>query len=168
MVRVFIGLLWIWFGSTQLGYGQAGSAFSFQQLDSLQQIEERPVLVFIHTDWCRYCQNMKHTTFQDETVRARLESAFYFISLDAESKQDIMLQGQAFQYRPTGNGTGQHELAQLLGNVEGKLSFPTLCFLNADYEIIYQRVGFVSAKQLRALLKILIDEKEEDAYAEYE
>jgi thioredoxin-related protein len=167
MKRILVCSLWVWFGSTQLGYGQAGSALSFQQLDSLQQIEKKPVLVFIHTDWCKYCQNMKHTTFQDNTVQAWLDSAFYFVSLDAESKQEIRLQGRTFHYRPTGNGTGQHELAQALGNVEGKLTFPTLCFLNEDYEIIYQQTGFVSAKKLKAYLKILFAEKEEEAYAEH-
>lgn len=136
-------------------YGQPEGALSFQQLDSLQKIEEKPVVVFIHTDWCRYCQAMKQTTFQDEAVKIWLDSAFYFVSLDAEAQQDIRVQGQTFRYRPTGHGTGQHELAQALGTVEGKLTFPTLCFLNADYEIVYQQAGFIKASQLTKMLKMI-------------
>ena len=32
---------------------------SFAELDSLQRVEQRNVLVFIHTDWCKYCQILK-------------------------------------------------------------------------------------------------------------
>ena len=155
MTRLLLVLLWIILMAPLRSYGQLKDALTFQQVDSLQRIEERPVVVFIHTDWCRYCQAMKQTTFQDEAVKIWLDSAFYFVSLDAEAQQDIRVQGQTFRYRPTGHGTGQHELAQALGTVEGKLTFPTLCFLNADYEIVYQQAGFVKASQLTKMLKMI-------------
>lgn len=143
----------------QIAYAQPEHAISFQQLDSLQKVEERPVLVFIHTDWCRYCQHMKHTTFQNEKVKACLDTAYYFVSLNAEMKDDISIKGQTFRYQPTGNETGQHELAQALGSVEGKLSFPTLCFLNESYEIIYQQLGYIRSEQLVSTLKLIKDQK---------
>ncbi len=142
----------------QRGFGQSQTV-TFQQLDSLQRIERRPVLVFIHTDWCRYCQAMENTTFQDESVTTQLRQAYYWVSLNAESKQDITVQGQVFRYQPTGQGTGQHELAQALGTVDGTLTFPTLCFLNADYEIIHQQSGFVRARQLTDMLEAVSGEE---------
>ena len=148
------------FGLTYLcnsgsSYAQAADAFTFQQLDSLQKKERKPVLVFIHTSWCRYCEAMEQTTFKNGEVKALLDEHFYFIKLNAEEKQDIILGGRRFQYRPTGAGTGQHELAQALGSKEGKVSFPTLCFLSPENEIVYQQAGFTSAKQLIKILKLL-------------
>jgi thioredoxin-related protein len=140
------------FGSS---YGQVANALTFQQADSLQKIEQRPVLVFIHTSWCKYCEAMEHATFENKKVKELLEKSFYFVELNAEEKQDISVKGHTFRYRPTGAGTGQHELAQELGMIDGKLSFPTLCFLNPDYEIIYQKPGFLTAKQLIEMLRAL-------------
>lgn len=142
-----------------IAYAQPEHAISFQQLDSLQQVEKRLVLVFIHTDWCRYCQHMKHTTFLNKKVKAWLDTAYYFVSLNAEMKDNISVKGHKFRYQPTGNETGQHELAQALGNVEGKLSFPTLCFLNENWEIIHQQPGYVSAEQLVYTLKLIKEQR---------
>lgn len=141
--------------SSGSSYGQVANGLTFEQLDSLQQIEKRPVLVFIHTSWCRYCQAMEHTTFQDEEVNELLNKDFYFVTLDAEEKRDITLKGHTFSYQPTGSGSGQHELAQILGQVNGKLAFPTLCFLNSNNEIIYQSNGFLTAKQLVETIKLI-------------
>ena len=152
-IILFLCLIFFW--SPGSSYGQLADALTFQQLDSLQKREQKPVLVFIHTSWCKYCQAMEHTTFQNKEVKEMLEKSFYFVELNAEEKQDIIIKGRTFHYRPTGAGAGQHELAQELGTIDGKISFPTLCFLNADYEIIYQRSGFLTAKELKEILRTL-------------
>ncbi|HLU88853.1 MAG TPA: thioredoxin family protein, partial [Cyclobacteriaceae bacterium] len=128
---------------------------TFQQLDSLQKNEARPVMVFIHSDWCKYCEAMEQVTFEDQRVSKLLTQNFYGISLDAEDQRDIRLLGKTFRFKPTGNGTGRHELAEELAAVNGGITFPTLCFLNADYEIIYQHQGYLSPEQLLQLLKLL-------------
>jgi thioredoxin-related protein len=134
---------------------QLADALTFQQVDSLQKIEQKPVLVFIHTSWCKYCEAMEQATFQNQQVKELLNKDFYFVELNAEEKQDITVKGHTFRYRPTGAGAGQHELAQELGMIDGKMSFPTLSFLNPDYEIIAQVPGFLTAKQLIDILKAL-------------
>ncbi len=77
---------------------------------------------------------------------------FYFISLDVEEKKDIFFRGYTFKYKPTGGNTGINELAEQLGTINGQVSYPSICFLNADYEINYQHNEFVSAKQLQVIL----------------
>jgi len=54
-------------------------SFSFEQLDSLQEVEERPIAVFIHTDWCKYCDAMLNTTFKSEAVQISLNKSFYYV-----------------------------------------------------------------------------------------
>ncbi|MFD3004019.1 thioredoxin family protein [Pontibacter toksunensis] len=128
------------------------NSFPFGQLESLQKEERRPMVVFISTDWCRYCSGMKLSTFRDEQVVKLLNASFYFVSLNAEEKKDISFYGHTYKYKPTGNETGVHELAEQLGSIKGQLSYPTLSVLNADMEIMYQYGGFLSAKELVFIL----------------
>ena len=125
---------------------------SFSQLDSLQKKEPRNVVVFIHTDWCKYCRAMEETTFKNPAVVKILSSKFYFVSLNAEKKQDIFFNGHIFKFKPTGSGTGVHELAEQLGTVKGDMVFPTLCFLNNENEIFYQNRDYINARDLKAIL----------------
>jgi thioredoxin-related protein len=125
----------------------------FEQIDSLQKIEKRPVIVFLQTSWCKYCITMKNTTFLNEEVVKLLNQKFYFVSLDIEEKNDIFFRGYRFKYKPTGNGTGVHELAEQLGSINGELAYPGICFLNADFEIIYQKEGYIQSKEFLNILK---------------
>lgn len=127
-------------------------SYQFEELDSLQQIEKRVVVVFIHADWCRYCQAMKQTTFKNNSIINLLNKKFYFISLDAEERRSIRFNQQVFQYKPSGINTGTHELARQLGTVNNKLDYPTLCILNPDNEIMLQYPQFILAKALKTIL----------------
>lgn len=129
--------------------------FKFKQLDSLQKIEERPVVVFLHTSWCKYCGIMKNTTLKSNEVAKILNEKFYFVSLDIEEKQDVNFNGYTFRYKPTGSNTGVHELAEHLGTINGQLAYPGICILDGEYAIIYQKEGYITTKALLAILKRL-------------
>ncbi|RDV10373.1 thioredoxin family protein [Pontibacter diazotrophicus] len=146
-------------GITKLPAVAQPDSFRFEQLEGLQEAERRPVVVFISADWCRYCSRMKMSTLQDERVVKLLNESFYFVSLNAEEKKDTPFYGHTFKYRPTGNETGVHELAEQLGSINGHLSFPTLSVLNADMEIIYQHGGYLSAKELSTILALVKKEQ---------
>ena len=124
----------------------------FEQIDSLQRIEKRNVAVFIHTDWCKYCQTMQNTTFKNDSIIKVLNDKFYFIDLNAEEKRNVIFNNHTFKFKPTGANTGTHELADQLGTVNNKISYPTLCFLNADSEIIFQYNQYINVKDLQLIL----------------
>jgi thioredoxin-related protein len=114
----------------------------------MQKKEQRMMAVFIHTDWCKYCKAMQNTSCKNKKVEVLLNQHPYFIDLNAEEKRSIRFYGHTFHYRPTGNNTGVHELAEQLGIIGGKISFPSLCFLNAKNEIIYQHEGYFDSQVL--------------------
>jgi thioredoxin-related protein len=124
----------------------------FEQIDSLQKIEKRNVVVFIHTDWCKYCQTMQNTTFKNDSIIYKLNTQFYFIDLNAEQKENIVFNGRTFKYKPTGTNTGIHELAEQLATVDNQVAYPTLCFLNSNKEIIFQYYQFINSTDLSTLL----------------
>lgn len=135
-------------------YGQL-KIIKFEEVADLQKKDPKPMVVFIHTDWCKYCQGMKNTTFKNARVIELLNRDFYFLNLNAEEKSNITFHRQTFKYKPTGNNTGVNELAVQLGSQKGKVSYPTLCFLNSDYEIIYQHSDFTNSKTLIKILERL-------------
>jgi thioredoxin-related protein len=137
-----------------MAFGQL-KPVQFEAVAALNKADPKPMVVFIHTDWCKYCQGMKNTTFKNDRVIQLLNKDFYFIDLNAEEKRNIYFHQKVFRYQPKGNNTGVHELAEALGSNNGKLSYPALCFLNADYEIIYQHHDFIDAKSLIKILERL-------------
>ncbi|TAD81041.1 MAG: thioredoxin family protein [Bacteroidetes bacterium] len=144
-----------------LGLGWCAAAhaqprsYRFEQIEALQKVEKRKVLIFFHADWCRYCAIMQNTTFKNDSVVQLLNKKFYFIDFDGESTDSVAFNGHIFRYKPTGVGTGIHELAEQLATVKGKVAYPTLCFLNAENEIEYQQNSFLTASELLAMLKSL-------------
>lgn len=153
-VRLLVLLLCIGISWPQFSYAQV-QPVAFEQLDSLQKREQRPVIIFLHTTWCSYCGIMKNATFKNDEIVKRVNQNFYFVSLDTEEKQDIFFQGHTFRYKPAGLNTGVHQLAEQLGTINGQLAVPALCFLNAAYEIIYQREGYIETKELLDILNKL-------------
>lgn len=130
--------------------------YEFEQVDSLFAEEERPLVVFIHTDWCRYCKNMEQTTFRKKEVIELLNNDFYFISFDAEKeKRTITFRGYPFEYRSHGRDTGVHTLAEALGTIDGELAYPAFVVLNKDYEIIFQYNQFLDGKKMEKVLSKL-------------
>jgi thioredoxin-related protein len=135
----------------QFSFGQIKKV-KFEELDSLQKVQKRPVVVFLHTSWCKYCILMENTTFSAKKVEELLNQNFYFVSLDVEERHAISFQGHIFKYKPTDTTTGVHELAEQLGFINGQLAYPSTCFLNENYEIIYQKEGFIDATKFTEML----------------
>ena len=129
------------------------SKTSFETLDSLNKSNPKNTLVFIHTNWCKYCLKMKRVTFENLDVKSHLNNTVYFIELDAESRDEIHFKGKKFKFKASGNNTGVHELATQLATINGKVSYPSLCLLNEKYEIIYQYSGYLNSHDLLNLLE---------------
>jgi thioredoxin-related protein len=125
---------------------------SFAAVDSLQLVAPRPMVIFLHTDWCRYCQHMQQTTFRDPAVKALLNNHFYFLALDAETEATIAFGNHSFPFQPHGNGNGVNSLAAAIGTMDGVLQLPTLVIMNEAYEIIFQYGAFLSAEALVTVL----------------
>lgn len=133
-------------------------SFSFEQLDSLQEVEERPIAVFIHTDWCKYCHAMLNTTFKSEAVQISLNKSFYYVELNAEYKNEIRFRNMVFKFKLTGNDLGIHELAEQLAILNGQVNYPTMCFLNSDFEIVFQYPEFLDVGKMIEVLNELSNE----------
>jgi len=152
MKKLFI--LFFFLGITSTVFCQL-KARTFEEVDSLQQIQKRKIIVFIHTNWCQYCQRMKTTTFKNQEIIEKLNSNFYFIDFNAEEKRDITFNNQIFRYKPSGNNVGVNELALQLGTINSQIVYPILCVLNEKNEIIVQYNNYLSPKDFKLFLEKL-------------
>ncbi|MGB0347637.1 MAG: thioredoxin family protein, partial [Balneolaceae bacterium] len=112
--------------------------YSFDDLPRLQSEDQRPIFVFLTADWCRYCKNVEQNSFQNIEVVDRLNNDFYIVIFDIEERNEIKLFGQNFRYKSTGLNTGVHELAELIGTIDGVLNTPTFVMFDQSLQIQYQ------------------------------
>jgi len=125
----------------------------FEKLQESLRTQPRPVLIFIHTSWCRFCAMQLENTFTDKDVVNAVQRAFYAVSLDAEQRDDVKFLKKRYRYKATGPGSGYHELAEFLGKKEGTLSFPTTVILSKSLQPLGQFQGFLNAADLLQLLE---------------
>ena len=124
---------------------------TFEEIENLKL--KKPIVVFLHTDWCNYCNLMQQTTFKDKEVVKNLNTNYYFISFNAESKKEVNFLGQIYKFVPTGLKTGKHQIAEVLGNVNGKINYPTTVILNTNYQIEAQFPYMLSSNDLIKILE---------------
>jgi thioredoxin-related protein len=148
-MKKWLYILLIFFWAIPSGFAQL-KTYSFEEIDSLQNRQHRKTIVFIHTDWCKYCQAMKNSTFKNKEVIKNLNENFYFITLNAEEKHSITFNAKKF-----GNNTGIHELAYELASINNQTRYPAICVLNAQNEIVFQQSNYLPAKDFLILIEKL-------------
>jgi thioredoxin-related protein len=121
---------------------------SFEKVQEGMRTDPKPLLVFIHTDWCKFCAMQENKTINDPPVVEKLNSNFYAIRLNAEEKSDITFLNRKYVYQSEGAGSGYHQLAELLGKENGILTFPTILILSETFAVMDRTTGFVSSKDL--------------------
>lgn len=125
---------------------------SFEQAEKLSKTAPKSFVIFIHTDWCKFCKMMENTTFKDMALIDKLNQDFYFISFNAEEKNDIIFNENTFRFKPKGNHSGIHELAAILADKNGSIAYPTLTILNPDYSIAVQLQSYINSSKLLQIL----------------
>ena len=96
---------------------------------------------------------MENSTFKNPEIIKVLNTDFYFISLDAESKKDIFFNNHSFKFKPQGPNTGVHELASALATIDSEVIYPTLTILESDFSIVFQKHSLLNAKDLLLILQ---------------
>ena len=147
---VYILLIFFW--AIPSGFAQL-KTYSFEEAEKLAKENPKPFVVFVHTSWCNYCKMMENSTYKNPEIIKLLNTNFYFIPLDAESKTAIHFNNHTFQFKPNGQNTGIHELATALATINSQVVYPTLTVLQTDFSIVFQKHSFLNSKQLFAILE---------------
>ncbi|PKB16594.1 uncharacterized protein DUF255 [Flavobacterium sp. 5] len=142
----------IFFCTIASGFAQL-KTYSFEEAEKLSKENPKPIVIFIHTSWCKYCKMMENSTFKNSENITLLNDYFYFISFNAESKEDIHFNNHTFKFKPNGLNTGIHELATALATIDSQVVYPTITILQPDFSILFQKHSFLNAKELATILQ---------------
>lgn len=111
--------------------------------------EKRKVIVDVYTEWCGWCKKMDKETFRSEFIVDFVNNNFYAVKFDAEYKEDIVFKGQTYQYVKKIR-KGYHELAKEM--TKGKLSFPTVVFLDENFDVLQPIPGYQDAERFEMII----------------
>ncbi len=151
-MKKLVYILLIFFWAIPSSFAQL-KTYTFEEAEKLAKETPKPFVVFINASWCNFCKMMENSTLKNPEIITILNTDFYFISLDAESKNDIHFNNHTFKFSTNGNNTGLHELAISLGTINSQLIYPTTTILGSDYSILFQKHSFIKAEELLVVLE---------------
>lgn len=118
---------------------------------------QKKILVDLYTDWCGWCKRMDANTFGNQMVAKYLNDNYYCVKLDAEQQKAITLGGQTFKNPGTGSRS-THELAAKIGSVNGRMSYPTIAFLDEKFQLIQAIPGYRGPSEMMPILTYLAED----------
>lgn len=127
---------------------------SFEEAYELNKTEPKKWMVDISTSWCGWCKKMDATTFSDPLIIEYLNENYYAVALDGEEKEDIVMDSVTFKFVPNGR-RGYNELPAKL--MSGKMSYPTIVFLNSQVQVYQALPGYKSKQDLLPILNFIND-----------
>ncbi len=125
---------------------------TFSEAVALQKKVPKPIMVDVYTSWCGPCKMMSATTFGNEIIAKYLNEHFYPVKFNAETRDSVAFNGIVFKNNnPPETKRPVHDFA--ISILDGKLSYPSVVFLDADIKRIHTVVGFYQAPQFEPLMK---------------
>lgn len=132
---------------------------SFEEAVEKSKTEPRKIFIDVYTDWCGWCKKMDAGTFNNPAVAAYLNEKYYSVKLDAEGKESIEFDNHTFKWVDSGRN-GIHELAYALLN--GKLSYPTVVFLDEEFKMIQPLPGYQKAPFFEKVIRFYGEDAHKD------
>ena len=123
---------------------------NWEQATELSKVEKKKFVVDVYTDWCGWCKKMDQSTFQNPSIVSYLNENYYAIKFNAEQRDDIRMNDKIYRFVRSGR-KGYHELAAEI--TFGKLSYPTIVFLDENMQVIQPLAGFKDAEMFQMIMK---------------
>ena len=142
-------LVWLFLNSVVV-FSQNIKWIDIRELEEAQTLDTRKVLIDVYTDWCGWCKKMDKTTFADPDLVNYLNENYHCVKLNGEDKEVIKFKGRSFNFVKSGR-RGYNELPHEL--LKGRMSYPTLVFLDEEYGILQEFRGYRVAKELLPIVR---------------
>lgn len=113
---------------------------------------KKKFLVDVYTDWCGWCKVMDKKTFTDPALIKYLNEHFYVVKFNAEQKEAVKYRGKIYEWQAAGrNGVNALGIELL----QGRLSYPTLVYLDENLDPITVSPGYKEPERLLMELQSL-------------
>lgn len=128
---------------------------SWEEAIELSKSEKKKIFVDVYTEWCGWCKKMDIATFQQQEIAQYLNENYYPVKFNAEQREDIRFKDKVYKYISSGR-RGYHQLA--LEITLGKLSYPTIVFLDESFNVIQPLPGFKDANSFEMIMKYFAED----------
>ncbi len=156
MKALKITLLLIGFTITLKGQHDNGLVkwLTIKEAQEQYKTQPKPFIIDVYTDWCGWCKHMMKTTYSNPNIANYINTYFYPIKFDAETKDTIEYNGKI--YKPTSKEPKTpHELAiKFLGT---SMSYPSTIFVSNNFEYNLLSQGFLEEKKIEPLLVYTVE-----------
>jgi thioredoxin-related protein len=127
---------------------------TFSQAVEAAKKTPKPIMVDVYTQWCGPCKMMSKNTFGNEKIAKYLNENFYCVKFDAESFDSVAFNGYVFKNNnPPGTQRPVHDFAVSI--LDGKLSYPSIVFLNEQIQRIEIIVGYYQPEPFEPIMKFI-------------
>ena len=124
------------------------------RFESLPEKLDKPILIYMKTDWCSICKIQKYQMEKDLALKNLMDAKVYYITFNPEKfKKSITFFGKNYNYISNGN-SGIHELALELSSNK-KPIYPTWILINQDGKVLFRTEGLVDNQTLTSLINTL-------------
>jgi thioredoxin-related protein len=128
---------------------------TFKEAQELNKQQPRPFLIDIYTSWCGWCKHMIRTTYSDPGIANYINTNFYPIKFDAETKDTIEYNGVKYTSPDTARKQAPHGLAiKLIGN---NLSYPSTIFVSNNFQFNLLSKGYLEVKNMEPILIFTVE-----------
>ncbi|MEI7595821.1 MAG: DUF255 domain-containing protein [Bacteroidota bacterium] len=111
--------------------------------------QPKPIMIDMYTDWCGWCKHMMKNTFSNPGLASYINSNFYPVRFNAETRDTIIWRGEKFVNQGTGKRSTHDLTFKLMGT---KLSYPTTIFINNNYQFALNVPGYLEVKKIEPFL----------------
>ncbi len=119
------------------------------------KLADKKGIVYIHSPTCDECIVMGKEAFGNPEVIKFMAEHYYAIKLDVHEQSTIQTKGRAWTVKTNRDGSTYHELAAALCNSEDNITYPTVAFLNEQFDLIVPIPQKLSAEDLLLLLRFV-------------
>lgn len=149
-LHLFLFTALVFTASTTM-YGQEKVHWlTFQEAVQKAPSARKKIMVDVYTSWCGWCKVMDQRTFSDPEVAQYINTHYLPVKFNAETDMDILFRGKTYTLVRQGKRS-YHELASEL--MRGRLSFPTIVFMDEQMNLIQPIPGFQDAEQYMMVLR---------------
>ena len=130
--------------------------YTIEEAQELNKKEPRKFLIDVYTDWCGWCKKMDADTFNDPAIAKYINTNFYPVKFNAESKDPVEFSGHVIKNEGKGTRDPHPFAAALLNN---KMSYPSVAYLTEKLEMIGAIPGYYTPEKIEPLLHYIVEEK---------
>ncbi|SDF04147.1 thioredoxin family protein [Chitinophaga filiformis] len=125
---------------------------TFTYLQDSMAVHPKPIVIKIYTDWCSYCKMQDRQIERSPAVQQLLSEKYYYVALNAESRQPIVFNDTTYSFIPYGT-QGVHALAAKL--MQHHAAYPAWVVLDTSYRTKALYTGMLKDKLLLEFLRTI-------------